>query len=103
MTDGAMGATIAAMAAVTFLARYAGLWLPAGRVRGFWQRFLRYVPVAVFAALIVPGLPGSNVGDTAWRVLAAAVTAALVLRTGSLAPGLLAGLGLYLTVRAFAG
>ena len=38
----------------------------------FWRRFLAYVPVAVFAALIVPGMPGMDAADTLWRVAAAA-------------------------------
>lgn len=100
---GGLTATILAMAAVTYASRLAGLLLPTTRIRGFWRRFLGYVPVAVFAALIVPGLPGADAADTAWRLAAAGVTALLVLRTRSLAPGLLGGLALYLAVRALAG
>lgn len=98
-----MTATILAMAAVTFAVRLVGLLLPTGRVRGFWRRFLAYVPVAVFAALIVPGLPGSGPADSLWRLAAAGLTAGVVLRTRSLAAGLLAGLAAYLAVRALAG
>lgn len=100
---GSMAATILAMAAVTFAVRFGGLLLPTARVPRFWRRFLAYVPVAVFAALIVPGVPGTDAVDTAWRVGAAACTAMLVWRTRSLAPGLLAGLALYLAVRAISG
>lgn len=103
MNESAIAPTIVAMAAVTFAARYAGLRLPTGRVRGYWRRFLSYVPTAVFAALIVPGLPGGDVGDSAWRIAAAAMTALLVLRTRSLAAGLLGGLTLYVAVRALFG
>lgn len=92
--------TILAMGLVTFLPRLWGLFLPTTRLRGFWQRFLDSVPVAVFAALVVPALPGEGLTDTAWRVLAASLTVVVGLRTRSLAPGLLAGLALYLTVRA---
>ena len=102
MKEGLAGA-IVAMAAVTFAARWVGLMLPSTHVRGFWRRFLAYVPIAVFAALIVPGLPGVGVGDTAWRAAAAALTAFLALRTRSLAPALLGGLALYLMVRALGG
>jgi branched-subunit amino acid transport protein len=98
-----MVATILAMAAVTFAVRLGGLLLLTTRVPAFWQRFLGYVPVAVFAALIVPGMPGVDAVDTAWRVAAAALTALLVARTRSLAPGLVAGLALYLAVRASGG
>ena len=99
MIEGMTG-TILAMAAVTFAARYLGLLLPTARVTPFWRRFLAYVPIAVFAALIVPGLPGSDLADSAWRIAACAVTGFLVWRTRSLGPGLLAGLALYLVVRA---
>jgi branched-subunit amino acid transport protein len=95
--------TILAMAGVTFAARIVGLLLPTARVPAFWRRFLGYVPVAVFAALIVPGLPGADPTDTAWRIGAATVTGLLVWRTRALAPGLLAGLALYLVVRASSG
>lgn len=95
-----MAGIIVAMAAVTFAVRYVGLLLPTARVPSFWRRFLHYVPVAVFAALVVPGLPGTDVADTAWRTGAAALTALLVWRTRALAPGLLGGLALYLVVRA---
>lgn len=92
--------TILAMGLVTFLPRLWGLYLPAGRLRGFWRRFLDAVPIAVFAALVVPALPGDGWTDSGWRVLSALLTLVVGLRTRSLAPGLLAGLGLYLVVRA---
>jgi branched-subunit amino acid transport protein len=98
-----MAGTILAMAAVTFAVRLGGLLLPTARVPSFWRRFLAYVPVAVFAALIVPGLPGTDATDTAWRLGAAAVTALLVWRTRSLGAGLVIGLTLYLVVRASNG
>jgi branched-subunit amino acid transport protein len=98
-----MAGTILAMAAVTFAVRLVGLLLPTARVPAFWRRFLTYVPVAVFAALLVPGLPGTDAADSAWRLAAAGVTGLLVWRTRSLAAGLLAGLMLYLIVRATGG
>ena len=95
--------TIVAMAAVTFALRLAGLLAPTARVPAFGRRFLAYVPVAVFAALIVPGLPGTDASDTTWRIAAAALTGLLVWRTRAFAPGMLAGLVLYLVVRASGG
>jgi branched-subunit amino acid transport protein len=92
--------TIAAMAAVTYGARAWGLWLPATRPRGFARRFLDGVPVAVFAGLAASGLPGAGPLDGAWRLAAATVTVLAVARTRALAPGLLAGLVLYLAARA---
>ena len=92
--------TIVAMAAVTYGARAWGLWLPATRPRGFARRFLDRVPVAVFAGLAATGLPGAGPLDGAWRLAAATVTVLVVARTRALAPGLLAGLALYLAARA---
>ena len=92
--------TILAMAGVTYGVRLWGLLLPATQLRGYGRRFLDLVPVAVFAALVAGGLPGSDAADGAWRVAAATVTAIVVARTGGLAPGLLLGLSAYLGVRA---
>jgi len=92
--------TILAMAGVTFGVRLWGLTLPATRLRGAAKRFLDAVPVAVFAALVAGGLPGSDAIDGAWRIVAAAVTVVVVARTRGLAVGLLLGLGVYLAARA---
>ena len=92
--------TILGMAGVTFGVRLWGLLLPGTRLRGHGRRFLDAVPVAVFAALVAGGLPGADAIDGAWRIAAAAVTATVVARTRGLAPGLLAGLAVYLAVRA---
>ncbi len=92
--------TIAAMAAVTYGARAWGLGLPTTRPRGFARRFLDHVPAAVFAGLAASGLPGAGPVDGAWRLAAATVTVLVVARTRALAPGLLAGLMLYLAARA---
>jgi len=91
--------TILAMAAVTFGVRLWGLLLPGAQLRGYGRRFLDAVPVAVFAALVAGGLPGTDATDGAWRLAAAAVTV-VVARTRGLAAGLLLGLGVYLTARA---
>jgi len=92
--------TILAMAAVTFGVRLWGLTLPGTRLRGIGRRFLDHVPVAVFAALVAGGLPGSDAVDGAWRFAAAVVTALVAVRAGGLGPGLLLGLVLYLGARA---
>ena len=91
--------TILAMAGVTFGVRLWGLLLPGTRLRGYGRRFLDAVPVAVFAALVAGGLPGADAIDGAWRIAAAAATV-VVARTRGLAHGLLAGLAVYLAVRA---
>lgn len=92
--------TVLAMAGVTYGVRLWGLLLPGTRLRGYGRRFLDLVPVAVFAALVAGGLPGTDAGDGAWRIAAATVTAIVVARTGGLARGLVSGLAIYLAVRA---
>jgi branched-subunit amino acid transport protein len=91
--------TILAMAGVTYGVRLWGLLLPGAQLRGYGRRFLDLVPVAVFAALVAGGLPGSDAVDGAWRIAAAAVTVVFARKRG-LAAGLLLGLGAYLTARA---
>jgi branched-subunit amino acid transport protein len=66
---------LAGMVAVTFGSRYAGLALRT-ELPDFWVRFLHFVPIAVFAALVTPSLEG-GFGEGEIR-LAAAVAAALV-------------------------
>jgi branched-subunit amino acid transport protein len=48
---------LAGMVAVTFGSRYAGLALRT-ELPVFWVRFLHFVPIAVFAALVTPSLEG---------------------------------------------
>jgi branched-subunit amino acid transport protein len=66
--------TMAGMVAVTFGSRYAGLALRVD-LPDFWVRFLHFVPIAVFAALVTPSLEG---GRNEWGIRhAGAVVAAL--------------------------
>ena len=55
--------TLAGMAAVTFGSRFAGLALRI-ELPAFWVRFLHFVPIAVFAALVTPSVEGPR-GE--WR------------------------------------
>lgn len=89
---------IVGMAVVTYVPRLAGFVLPAGTVRGFWLRFLHYVPIAVFAALIVPALPGTD-GELPVRIVAAAGAAAVIWRTSSLWLGILVGMAAFWALR----
>jgi branched chain amino acid efflux pump len=82
--------TVAGMLAVTFGARYAGLALRF-ELPDFWIRFLHFVPIAVFAALVTPSLEG-ELGEGEIRAAAAAITGLVAWRTRSL--GLALGLGL---------
>jgi branched-subunit amino acid transport protein len=83
-------ATVAGMLAVTFGARYAGLALRF-ELPDFWVRFLHFVPIAVFAALVTPSLEG-GFGEGEIRLAAAAVTGVVAWRTANL--GLALALGL---------
>ena len=51
--------TLAGMVAVTFGSRLVGLTLRVG-LPAFWLRFLHFVPIAVFAALVTPSLQGAR-------------------------------------------
>ncbi|MSO95944.1 MAG: AzlD domain-containing protein [Thermoleophilia bacterium] len=74
--------TLAGMVAVTFGSRYAGL-VRRTDLPDFWIRFLHFVPVAVFAALVTPSLEG-GLGEGEIRVLAAVVAAIAAWRTRQL-------------------
>jgi branched-subunit amino acid transport protein len=89
--------TILLMALVTFLPRLAGFALAGREVPRFWLRFLRFVPISVFAVLIVPSLPGP--GGLPARLGAAAVAVLLMWRKAGLAVGLLGGLGAFWVFR----
>ena len=79
-----------AMAAVTYTSRLAGLWLRAD-VPPFWMRFLRFIPLAVFASLVVPALPGER-GEALPRLLAAGLAALVSWRLRKLWLGLATGM-----------
>lgn len=74
--------TLAGMVAVTFGSRYAGL-MRRTELPDFWIRFLHFVPVAVFAALVTPSLEG-GLGEGEIRVLAAVVAGLAAWRTRQL-------------------
>lgn len=90
-------ATIVLMAAVTFGPRLAGFLLAGRSLPPFLLRALRFVPIAVFAALVTPSLPG--VGGLPVRLAAAAVAVLAMARTRRLELGLLAGMGCYALLR----
>lgn len=90
--------TILLMALVTYLPRLAGLSLASLTLPPFWARFLRFVPVAVFAALVAPALP--NAGETPIRLVAAGVAALVLWRFRSLWLGLLVGMVAFWGLRA---
>jgi branched-subunit amino acid transport protein len=85
------------MLIVTFGSRYAGLMLR-GDLPPFWLRFLRFVPVAVFAALVVPQLPGSR-GEWLPRLIAAALGGFAVWRARQLWVAVLVGMAAFWLLR----
>jgi branched-subunit amino acid transport protein len=95
-------ALILAVAATTYLTRVAGFALSGRAVPLVLDRFLVYVPVAVFAALITPDL-GLGTPQMAPRLLGAAAAAFVVLRTRQLWAGLALGMAAYWLARAALG
>lgn len=74
--------TVLGMLAVTFGSRYAGLALRT-ELPAFWVRFLHFVPIAVFAALVTPSLEGSE-GEWEIRLAAAGLASLAAWRTRQL-------------------
>lgn len=82
--------TLGGMVAVTFGSRYAGLALRT-QLPAFWVRFLHFVPIAVFAALVTPALEG-DLGEGEIRLAGAIVTGLVAWRTKSLGLSIAAGM-----------
>jgi branched-subunit amino acid transport protein len=89
--DRSLLSLIAAAALLTYATRIAGLSLGDRRLPPVIVRFLSYVPIAAFAALVAPGLGGTD-GELVPRLAAAGVASAVVLRTGRLWACLLVGM-----------
>ena len=92
-------ALIVAVAVATYATRVAGFAFdrPLPRVL---DRFLAYVPVAVFAALIALGLGvGTAAVDTGPRLLALAAAAVVAVRSGPLWAALAIGLAVFWLAR----
>jgi branched-subunit amino acid transport protein len=97
--------TILGMCIVTYALRATMLVTGGNRFPPWLERGLEYVPIALFAALVVPGLfrPHGLV-TLGPEVLAGAVAAVVAWRTGGKMPLiLLAGLGTYLLARLLLG
>ena len=92
---------ILSVAAVTYATRLAGFALGRRAVPPAVERFLAFVPITAFAALVAPGLAVS--GDLAPRLLTATAATIAVLRFGKLWAGLVAGMAAYWAVRALLG
>ena len=88
---------LAGMVAATFGSRYAGLALQT-ELPAFWVRFLHFVPISVFAALVTPSLEG-DLGEGEIRVVAALATVLVAWRTKSLGLSIAAGMIVFWLVR----
>lgn len=88
---------IVLMWAVTYPVRWLGLRLGGAALPPFWLAFLHFVPVSVFAALVVPEVLGSP--EWARRLVGALAGAALMWRTRNLAAGILGGFAAYWAAR----
>ena len=91
-------ALVLAVALATYGTRVAGLALRERRIPPAMERFLAYVPMAVFAALITPSL-GVGTGEVAPRLLGAGAAALAMLRVRQLWVGLVAGMAAYWLAR----
>lgn len=85
------------MWAVTYPVRLLGLSLGRLDLPPFWLAFLKFVPVSVFAALVMPDVLGSP--EWPRRLVAAGVGGALMWRTRNLALGILGGFAAYWAAR----
>lgn len=83
---------ILAVAAVTYGTRIAGFAVDRQRIPPRLDRALTYVPIAAFAALIVPGLSSDGGSLDLPRLAAAILAAAVILLTRQLWASLLAGM-----------
>ena len=92
--------TLIFMALVTYGPRLAGFALSGRSVSSFWRRFLHFVPIAVFAALITPALPG-NSGEVEVRLVAALVASLVIWYRRSLWLGIAVGMGAFWLLRGF--
>ncbi|WP_411277039.1 AzlD domain-containing protein [Gaiella sp.] len=89
--------TVAGMVAVTFGSRYAGLARRTD-LPDFWIRFLHFVPIAVFAALVTPSLQG-DLDEGEIRLLAAIVAALAAWRTRQVWVAIVLGMAVFWLLR----
>jgi branched-subunit amino acid transport protein len=86
------------MALVTYLPRLMGFLLSGRQVSPFWLRFLHFVPLTVFAAIIVPALPGSS-SDGFIRGVTAVLAGFSVWKFKRLWIGIVVGMGAFWLLR----
>jgi branched-subunit amino acid transport protein len=89
--------TVVGMFAVTFGSRYAGVALRT-ELPDFWVRFLHFVPIAVFAALVTPYVEG-GLGEGEIRLAACVAAALAAWRTTSLPLAIAVGMLVFWLLR----
>ena len=82
----------ASVTALIFTYRFAGFAVNICRLSLFWERFLRFVPISVFAALVVSSLYKDN-QTLGVKLVALAVAGMVMWRTRQLWLSILIGLG----------
>ncbi len=95
-------ALILVVALATYATRLMGFALGGRDLPPALHRFLTYVPVAVFAALITPDL-GLGTGELGPRLVGMLAAGAVVLRLRRLWAGLVAGMAAYWLARLLLG
>jgi branched-subunit amino acid transport protein len=85
---------IAAAGILTYGTRIAGLVIDEQKITETFRRFLHFVPIGAFAALVAPGIAGFNV-DAQPRLVAAAAAGIVVLRYNRLWACVAVGLSAY--------
>lgn len=93
---------IVAVALLTYATRLVGFAVAGRALPPIVERFLAYVPVAAFAALLGPGVATGD-EEIAPRLIAAGVAAVAVRRFGRLWVGLAAGMVAYWVARGLLG
>ncbi len=91
--------TIVGMALVTYLPRLLGFILSGRKVSAFWLRFLHFVPITVFAAIVAPSIPGSS-NQSLIRVVAATIAGLVLWRFKRLWIGIVVGMSVFWLLRA---
>lgn len=89
---------IVAAALITYMSRFAGLALGKRQPPRFASYFLAYVPIAAFAALVIPDLVSGS-DERFPRLLAAAIAAMVVYRFGKLWACITVGMTVYWLTR----
>ena len=83
MSETPLIVTIVAVALIVYATRVGGFWLGDRSLPPVVERFLSYVPIAAFAALVAPGVADGPGGLSA-RLITTGAAIVVVLRLGRL-------------------